>query len=224
MRDVTSDLVARLLIYRGLILREHPRKHVTQHVVVLGNGRLRGYDDLSGQGFALDLRVTYLREVSASVFLAEPGLAPLAALACGSNGERQLAFAAGLRLIHERGGQRSRELLEFAAVLATIRLDRHTINKIVKEIGMTVESIAAEFYDTEFGQELVRMGRVEGRNEARVEARVEMLTALLTERFGDHPDLPATARRLADWPGGAAVHAVTSATTWEDIPAEPPPS
>jgi hypothetical protein len=132
-----------------------------------------------------------------------------------------------LRVIRTQGGNRTRELMEFAQVLATIRLDTPTIEEIVKEAGMTVESIAGLFRETEFGQLLVNEGRTEGRNEGRTEGRTEgreaLLTALLRDRFGDQPGLAAAAHRLAGWPDAAvALHAVTAAADLDDLPAEPP--
>jgi len=87
---------------------------------------------------------------------------------------------------------------------------------------MTIQEIAAEFYDTEFGQELVEQGREQGRVQGREQGRAQLLRELLVARFGDRPDLPETVSRLATWPDGTAIRAITTAATWNDLPKAPP--
>jgi len=218
MRTATRDLVARMLIYRGLIMRRYPRARLTQHVIVLGDGTVRGHRDREHSGFELDLDLLYLRDLDPAVLLARPSLAPLAVLGRGDVPARAGAFAAALRLIRAQGGDRADELLEFAAVLGTIRLDRPTMERIAKEVPMTAESIAEFWRDGEIGQILIQQGRQEGRQEG----RAELLMTLLRASFGDQPDLPEIAQRLAGWPSTeAAVRAITAATRPQDIPQAP---
>jgi hypothetical protein len=233
MRATTTELVARMLIYRGLIMRAYPGFRLVQGVLVLGAGRVAGFDDLAGSGFALDLRVVYMRTMDPGRFLGVPSLAPLAVLGRGSVRERAGVFAAAVRVIREQGGSRVQELMQFADRLATITLDRSTIEAIVKEAGMSLESLESierDFGPTEYVRGLRREahsegrsegrdeGRNEGRNEGREQARVELLTALLRERFGDRADVSALARRLAGWPEVAtAVHAVSAASSLDDL-------
>jgi predicted transposase YdaD len=227
MRTGEKDLVARMLIYRGLILRTDPRCRLSQYVLVLGAGRVRGYDDYAGSGFALDLNVIYLRELDPSVFLDGPGLAPLAVLGQGSADERAKAFATAVALIREHGGAQARDLLEFANLLATITLDSSTIERIVEEADMmtleeksrALEEIAEEFGETPYMRSIRQRERQEGREAGREAGREELLTALLRERFGDHPQLAATAHRLAAWPDATtAIHAISVAGSLDAIP------
>jgi len=155
--------------------------------------------------------VLYLRDVDPAIFLETPLLAPFAVLGRGSPQLRAEAFAACLRLIGEQGGTRTSELLEFAATLAVIRLKAPTIEQIIKEVAVTITSVAEFYRDTEFGRKLRHEGREEGRH--------EMLTDLLRERFGEHPGIPDAARRLAGWPSPTALHAIIVAESFEALPA-----
>ena len=79
---------------------------------------------------------------------------------------------------------------------------------------MTVESVAEFYPETRFGQRL----RAEGRDEGLEEGRETLLSALLLDRFGERPELTSLARRLARLPDPVqAVHAVTTATTFEEL-------
>jgi hypothetical protein len=205
MRATASDLVPRMLIYRGLIMRAYPGESLSQHVIVLGDGRLRGYEEVAVHGFALDLRVLYLREVEPATVLAHRGLAPLAVLARGDASARSAAFAAALRIIAEDGGTRAPELLEFATRLATIRLDRPTIKQIVQEATVTVESLADLFRDTPLGREI------------RAEGRAALLLSLLEAKFGQDGRLPAIANRLSELTDGETARAVTDAASIDDL-------
>jgi hypothetical protein len=71
-----DDLVRRMYEYRGRMMREFPGYRLTQHIVVLGAGVVRGFDDLDRFGFALDVRLVYLRERDPAEFLADPVWAP----------------------------------------------------------------------------------------------------------------------------------------------------
>jgi hypothetical protein len=204
----SADLVPRMMIYRGLIQRTYPKDHVSQHVLVLGDGWVRGHDDPDRYGFSLDLNIVYLRELAAGRFLDDPEFALFAALGRGGSKARAEAFAAAIRLIKEHGTDQVGKLLEFATVLATIRLDATTIKGIIEEAGVTVESDIMEeiFRDTGLARGLLRKGRE------------ELLVALLRERFGDHPDIPAITHSLAKWPDATSVaHAISTAATLDDL-------
>jgi hypothetical protein len=122
VRRVDADLVHRMLGYRSVISRDHPGR-LSQHVVVLGEGNVRGHEDPVGTGFWLDLNVIYLRDVEPGRLLEVPSLAPLAAMGRGSPTARAEAYAQSLRLVRKFGGSRAARLMQFTTVLATITLD-----------------------------------------------------------------------------------------------------
>jgi hypothetical protein len=226
VRRATGDLVTRMLGYRWAISRDHPGDQLSQHIVVLGGGRVRGHDHPARTGFLLDLKILYLRELDPATLLASPSLAPLAALGRGSPSDRAEACTEALRLIGTSGGIRAEGLVRCTTVLATITLNTPTIWKIVEEVGMAVESIAELFRDTAFGQALVQQGREQGleRGMARgmeqgmEQGREQLLVALLEDRFGSHRVIPALARCLTGWAdAGSAVHAITTAASLEEL-------
>lgn len=159
----------------------------------------------------------YLRDVPVEGLLAEPSLAPLAVLGRGTDEERAEAHLQALRLIAQHAGDRTGELLETASVLATIRLRAPTIQKIRREAGMTVESIADFYAQTEGGRFLIDKGREQGREEAREEA----VAVLLHERFGDDPRIPGIARRLAAGELAAAYRSVLASELLDDLDGAP---
>jgi hypothetical protein len=119
-------------------------------------------------------------------------------------------FALGLRNVYLRERDAdpllARPVLAPVAVLAKGDVDRSTIDRIRKESGMTVESIAAFFSETEVGQEIGRRGAE------------RTLVALLRSRFGDHPRLPAIAGRLARLTDQAdAIEAITRAQSPDEL-------
>jgi len=87
---------------------------------------------------------------------------------------------------------------------------------------MSLESL--EIIEQQFGPTAyVRGLKREFREEGLLEARLEFITALLRERFGDHTKLPELAAQLADWTDAAtAVHAISIASTLDDVPTTPP--
>jgi hypothetical protein len=94
---------------------------------------------------------------------------------------------------------------------------------------MSVDSVADLFRDTKFGQALVEQGLEQGREEGLEQGleqgAVRLLTALLHDRFGFHSAIPVLARRLNRWPDSlAAVHAITSATSLDDLLNAQPPA
>lgn len=228
-RHASWRLVPRMLAYRGLIMEKHRDRHLDQYVVVLGTGRVHGHDDLQSNGFALDLRITYLRDEDPRRFLTHPVLAPLAVLGRGGPAARAAALTEALTLIGRQGGDLASDLLEASGVMATIHLDRSTIDAAVKETGMSIESIASFYEGTELGRELVRRGHAEGREEGRQEGRQEglrsgreqgaarMLAVILRERFGDRPEIELLSRRLASTDAAQALHAIEHASSLEEL-------
>jgi len=69
-----SDLVQRMLDYRSRIMYRHPGYHLTQYIVVLGSGLVTGFDDLERLGFALQVKVVYLRDCDPQEFLGNPAM------------------------------------------------------------------------------------------------------------------------------------------------------
>lgn len=207
-------IIARMLIYRGMIMRDHPRCQVDQYVIVLGDTRVT---KVRGWPWSLPFRVIYLRELNAERFLTEPALAPLAVLAKGTPDQRRAAFTRALELIRSRGGDRVKELVDQASALATIRLDRPTINQIIEEAGMTVESIVEFYRETVIGQALKDAGRQEGREEGREEGLEAAMSALLTARFGDDVRIPSVASRLAGLAPDEAVREITQVTSLDEL-------
>ncbi|MBI4940981.1 MAG: hypothetical protein HY830_09555 [Actinobacteria bacterium] len=205
-------LALRMLDYRAAIMTAHPGQHVDQVVVVLGGGRL---DSVDNGDFRLGCRALYLREHPPDRFLASPVLAPLASLGRGTPHDLARAYTQALHVIGTKGGDRVAELLESAATLATIRLDAPILDKIRREVGMTVESVAEFYAQTDSGKFLVERGREEGREEGREAGREETLAELLRERFGADERIPALAERLAHQAG--ALRSVLAATSLDDL-------
>src|SRR5450432_2994133 len=71
-----AGLVQRMYDYRGRVMRRFPGRRITQHIIVLGGGQVRGHDDFEANGFALDLKVIYLRDCDPASFMSEAFLAP----------------------------------------------------------------------------------------------------------------------------------------------------
>jgi hypothetical protein len=224
-----TDLVTRMLGYRYVIMRDYPDDELSQHILVLGGGRIRGHDQLQRRGFALDLQITYLPKVEPERLLAEPGLAPLASLARGTRAQRAEAFAQAIAICRAGGGELAADLIEFSTTLATKNLNPNTIKTILKEATVPVKSMAEVVdivRDTPIGETLQEEGRAQGRAEGRDQGRAEgreaerenLLIALLKDRFGELPELQAAAHRLAGWPDPVrAFHAITAARTITDL-------
>jgi hypothetical protein len=192
-----KSLVSRMYNYRGRIMDLHPGTRLSQHIVVLGDGRVTGYDDLNN-GFVLDLHVVYLREHDPGGFLADPVLAPLAVLTRGSRKERQNTLAAAFTLISQSRHPQTQDLLQIAETLATIRLPHPSIIQIREETKMSIQPIVQLYKTTPLGDEMRDWGRE------------ETLLAMLSHRFGERPEIAEAAKRLASWPQAAAVEAILS--------------
>jgi hypothetical protein len=221
MRTPPADLAVRMIGYRASIMRAHPGLQVSQHAIVLGEGRVRSADDPEN-GFTLGLQTIYLRECDPEPLLSVPGLAPLAVLARGDRPTRARLLVSAVNVIQAQteSGPQQAQLLEAAAVLATIRLDGLTIDQIRRESGLSVESIADFYSETEVGRELVNRGIEQG-----IERSGQMLATLLRDRFGERPEIAEIVNRLARWPDPAsAVHAVTRAGSLLELLAQDPPT
>jgi hypothetical protein len=212
----TQTLVARMLVYRGLIMQSHPKHHISQHIVVLGDGTVRGYDDFAGNGFALDLNLLYLRSADPQAFLDRAGFAPLAILRRGDLAELEALAARAVEAVRKDGGERAERLLEFITELAPIASDPHIVERALKEAEMTIQSIAAFYRNTEFGQEIRAEGRQEGRQES--------LAIVLRSRFGEHPAVPVVIDRLVLWVDHvAALNAASTAASLDELLSLDPP-
>ena len=203
-------LIARMFNYRARIMMLYPRTRLTQHVIVLGNGRVRGHDDESN-GFILHLHVVYLREREAADYLKDPVLAPFAVLTRGRRAARERSFGAALRLIRDSGLPDTGQLLQTAETLAAIRLDPITISRIRKENGMSIQPLVDHYRDTEVGQHLTREGIEKGIEKGIQKGRNGVLQALLEHRFGKSADVAEVVRRLNQWSEVDAINAIESA-------------
>jgi hypothetical protein len=206
-----------MLGYRAVIMAAHPGQSVIQYALVLKDGVTPNCDD-TAVGFALGYRTVYLRDAAPESLLQHATLSVFAAIAAGDNETRAAGLARALALIETLPPTRTVALREAATVLATIRLDPHTIDQIGKESGMTVETIADFYSETAAGRELINRGVGQGLEQGIQQGLVETLGAFIRDRFGDLPGVPEVARRLAhsgDLP--AAVHAINHAATFEDL-------
>ncbi len=205
-------LADRMYDYRARLKREHPGRRLTQHVIVLGDGKVIGHDDYEANDFVLNLRPIYLREHDPSEYLADPFLAPFATLARGSPQQREQSFAAALRLLGRSAHPLANLWILCAVSLARLRLDGSTIDRLRREEHMMSLHPFAEFLrkDT-WGQQLMDLGREEGLEKGREAGCEWILLALLRIRFGNSPETEAAARVLSGWDNAEAVIAAISA-------------
>jgi hypothetical protein len=225
VRSPESDMFARMVGYRAHIMRQYPGMSLTQYAIVLGRGRLVLRDD-AVNGFYLGLRVVYLSETDPSEVLARPNLAALSILTKGDQQDRAESVLKTLRLLRTFPLDRRRGLLEAMTSLATISLDRSTIDLITKELKMTVESVAEFYSETDLGRAIgkqaheqgLEQGLEQGREQGRQQELTQSLIDLLRVRFGIHPQIPALAEHLAHESDRAArVRAITEAETLDDL-------
>jgi hypothetical protein len=206
-----ADLVQRMFEYRGRIMRLFPEFRLTQYVIVLGSGNVVGFDDLERFGFALDVRVIYLRERNQEDFLTNVLLAPFAVLARGSRAEREQSLGRAMKFLRDCGDPRARIQLQVLDGLAGIVLNRSVVERIGKENGMNYEPLVKFYLGTEVGQRIKGLGVDEGRQEGNL-SRKRLLLAWLRTRFGDNPDVRSAADRLAGWDEEAAAAAIIAAS------------
>jgi hypothetical protein len=147
---------------------------IEQHAVVLGAGLVDG--SLHGHRLRFSFEVHYLRDQPVDDLLANPTLAPFAALARVGDHQRGEVLRRALDLIVTVGDDHGRTVLQRAAMdLARLRLDAATIDSIWKESAMPVPSWTKQLYD-------------EGLEDA--------AGAMLRLRFGDDERVPGIARHL----------------------------
>ena len=175
----------RMIDYRSLLVRRPELKHkrIVQHVVVLGSDRVD--EGVHDDQLDFTYPVHYLRDHPVDEFLADPGLAPFAALARLTDDERIDALRRALDIIAPLVDDQLRTALAQATVdLAAIRLDVATIEATWEESAMPIPSLLNEKYE-------------EGRSTGREEGREGLLAEMLRHRFGPDDRIPVTARRLA---------------------------
>ena len=208
-----ADLVDRMYDYRGRLRRDHPGRRITQHVIVLRDGQVRGHDDPDTNGFSLVLNPVYLRERDPGEFLNDPFLAPFAALARGSPAERERSLRAAITVLRECGHPLSWVWLPAAISLAEVRLEGSTVERIEKESVMSVDAYVELFRDHRWGRALISKGREEGREEGVMQERERVLLAIIRSRFGDSPAVEEAAHILGGWDDvEAAAEAIGAAT------------
>jgi hypothetical protein len=219
VRAPVRDTAARMAGYRAQIMRRHPDKSIAQYAIVLGEGWLRSCDDPIN-GFSLGLKSVYVRECDPAVLLSNSYRAPLAVLAKGDQDSRAKALSAALAMADKEPDRQM--LIDAALTLATITLDRSTLDRVREETGMTIETVADFYSETEVGRELLGRGREAGRDEGREEGREEghedVLTALLKNRFGEQARTGEVAQRLAHFMDLAtAVDVITKADSLDEL-------
>ena len=210
-----NDLVARMWIYFGSIMRWYPEAQITQYVLVLGKGRVEDPSDDTKRSFWKSVVMIFLREMDPAIFLSEVNLSPMAVLGRGTSEERTEVFKTALRSIQKEDPPCWRDLLDYATTLARITLDEATVEKVAEEFVMS-DVMVQEF-----------AGKIWGRALERASIRKEYERALglmLKDRFGDRPGMLDVASRLARWPDeAAAVHAISSAASVDELARLDPP-
>lgn len=73
VHELSKTLVPRMRFYREVITRTHPYEPLEQYVIVVGDGRLRKFDDPVCSGDYFGLHVLHLRDVDPHAFQASPG-------------------------------------------------------------------------------------------------------------------------------------------------------
>ena len=177
-------------------------------MIVLRDRPITGHDDLAGNGFELELQVVHLRDLDPEMLLADIRLAPLAVLGQGSRADRTKVLGQALRLIEAAGDSTVPERVKLTLTLATIRLDRPTIQRTLEEERMA-QSIGEEILDEVYGKP--------AREEGLQTGRIGLLTTLLRERFGDRPQVDEAGRRLAELSDAQAVRAVNAAADLDEL-------
>jgi DNA-binding transcriptional regulator YiaG len=204
IRNPKADLFARMVGYRAHIMRRYQGMSLHQVAIVLGKGRLRTWDDPE-TGFFLGLDTVYLNEEDPQEFLTRPGLAALAELAKGDLTTRAKSAIAALKAIQTLPEERHQGLREAMLALATITLAPSTIDLIRKETGMSIQSLAAFYRQTDVGQEILEQGSA------------KTLAAMIRRRFGDDDRIATIAGLLAQISEDASVRIVDEATSLNDL-------
>jgi hypothetical protein len=199
-----ANLAHRMLKYLDRLMDDHPGRRITQHVIVLRDGWVRGHDELSTRGFALDLKPVYLREHAPDEYLSDPFLALFAALARGSPAVREQSLAAAIKVVENSGHPMSWVWLPSVISLAEVRLAGSTIDRVEKEGAMSVDAYVRRFQEHRWGQALMSKGREEGREEGVLQGGERVLLETIRMRFGDSPAAEEAAHLLGGWDDVAA--------------------
>lgn len=99
-----------------------------------------------------------------------------------------------------------------AATLAELHLGPVQIDRAWKE-----SKVPVSFPETKYSRYCRRRLTSEAKAEGKLEERMALLTALLTGKFGDSRAIETVVSRLAALSPDAAVHAVTAATSLDDL-------
>jgi hypothetical protein len=195
----------RMIDYRSLLVRrpELKGKRILQYVSVLGGDRVDEgvHDDQVDYSYT----VHYLRDHPVDEFLAEPSLAPFAALADLSDEERADALGRALDLIATVADDEVRTALAQATVdLAAIRLDTAIIKATWEDSAMPIPSFVNNLYE-----EGVSIGRREGRQ--------DLVADMLRERFGADDRIPAIAPELASLSSGDLLRRLTEVSSLDEL-------
>jgi predicted transposase/invertase (TIGR01784 family) len=215
----------RMLDYRvRLYARPEVRgKRLVQHVIMLADGSVD--DGIRDDDLDYRYQVHYLREQPVEPFLADPELAPLAALAKVSDDERPAVLRKVAALIATVEDPELRRMLsEAAADLALLRLDVAIIKSTWEENDMSIPSFARALYEEELEahrqkvrEEALEEGREAGREEGREEGREQLVVGILRHRFGHDARIPALARQLAALDGDDLMRHFEQATSLDDL-------
>jgi hypothetical protein len=125
--------------------------------------------------------------------------------------EREQILGAALRLLAASGHPRTGELMKMTEVLARIRLNRSTIDRIRRENAMNsrdYKPLLDYFRNDDWAVE----AREQGLEQGREQGRERLLRTFVAARFGDSPQARAAAERLRGWDEEAAARAITTAS------------
>jgi hypothetical protein len=213
---VGPDLPVRMHEYRSRLMRREPGCSLTQHVLVLGRGKVPS--EHRGLDYWFRLHVTYLRDCDPGTLLASPSLAPLAPLGrVASQKERTSLLRQALEVIRDGEGdeQRRDALVGTAESLARIYLDGITIAGAREERVMPIE-IDPDVWD--WAMERAR------ESERVVQPVVEVLRpfvddteTVLRHRFGEHPFTRRLALRVTYADPQSAVKRVLEAESLDEL-------
>jgi predicted transposase YdaD len=207
------EMAVRMVAYLAQLMRRHPRCSITQYALVQGRGRLPSIDD-PRTGFTLGHRTIYLRECDPAEMRTHPGLAGLAILAGSDDADTGDSLRIAIQRTQSGSEIQRQRLVEAMADLASTRMDPTTVKQIIEENDMSVQSVAAFYLDTRFGQEIHRQGREQGREQGSAEA----LAAMLRARFGRDPRVTEIARHLtAATDEDTSARLVFEATSLDDL-------
>ncbi len=204
------DMAVQMIACLAHLKRNHPGCSITQYALVEGTGWLPSVDDPL-TGLSLGLRTIYMRDQAASRLLEHPNTGVFSVLARGDNRDRTGYLKTAVHQMLDLPEVRRARLLHAISHLATVHLDPATVGQIIKkETGMTVESVAQFYMETDFGQLIQKRGADE--------RAARLLTAQLRARFGDDSRIPAIAERLAQGTDDETIERlITEASSLDDL-------